>query len=229
MAVGKPFLQASCATLTSGAHFPAILVRIGTTRQITRRTGYLAGFGRAHHDGSGTMMRRPWWTAGASLATGLLALTALGVGTTFSGLPARAQQADVASLARRAIGGPGGEQSVTLLVGQLASNLLGLPLPEGTNIVGTVVRDLGNGMTGWEAVLDVPGAPMDAGLFFERVLPSLGWTPPPGTGETLGPGLFCQSEAGPWIAVIAVPVSDQASDVRIRIESGNPGPCAPQG
>jgi len=170
-------------------------------------------------------MRREW-VKPAAIVAGLF-----GVGLGILAGPAlesaQAQRTDVTELASRAIGGPGGGPRVGLLPGQLASNLpLSLPLPSGATVVGTVVQDWGPGAATWEIVLDVPGAPMDAGQFYEQSFPALGWTAAPGTGESIPPGFFCQSADGPWAGVVAVPVSDQGSDVRVHLESGNPGPCA---
>src|SRR5581483_741934 len=169
-----------------------------------------------------------WWPVGASLIAGVLVIGAVGILTNAGERSAMAQQGDVSELARRAIGGPGGAQSVTLLPGQLASNApLDLPLPPGANVVGTIVRDLGNGIMTWDVIMDVSSAPADAGGFFDQNLPSRGWRPPSNFGDQGPPqGLFCQSDQGPWVGVLAVPVSGSSSDVRVHIESGDAGLCA---
>ena len=173
-------------------------------------------------------MRIGWASVRSWAAAGLLAAVAVGGVWNASGFGAYAQTGDVTRLARRAIGGPGGEQAVGLLAGQLAPSMLqSLPLPTGTNVVGTVVRDLGNGVASYEVVLDTPTIPIEVGAFFERTLPGLGWQPVPNE-QGVSSGLFCQGEEGPWIGVVAVPTGEQMSDVRLRVEVGSPGPCAPQ-
>jgi len=173
-------------------------------------------------------MRR-WLPVGAPLLAGLIALGTAGI-MSFSGLTAaNAQQGGVDELARRAIGGPGGGSLVSLTPGQRASDMpLNLPTPSGTNVVGTVKRDIPQGPKMWDVILDVPSNPADVGAFFDRSLPGLGWSPAPAFGDQPAPqGVFCQAADGPFVAVIAVPVSDTSSDVRVHIESGNPGPCSP--
>jgi hypothetical protein len=147
--------------------------------------------------------------------------------TMSGGQSARAQQGDLSELAKRAIGGPGGGPTVSLMPGQRPGDLpLSLPTPDGANVVGSIVRDLGP-VKMWDIVLDVQSNPMAAGQFYDQALPGLGWRQPPAQGDQGAPqGLFCQSDQGPWIGIVAVPVSETASDVRVHIESGNPGLCA---
>ena len=171
-------------------------------------------------------MRR-LWPGAAVLAVGVLAVGAAGIITLSGSQTASAQQGDVNELARRVIGGPGAAQTVSLMPGQRAGDMpINLPLPSGATLVGTVVRDLGQ-VKAWDLVVDVPSSPMDAGGFYDQALPGMGWQQPPPAGDQGAPqGIFCQSDQGPWIGVIAVPVSDTSSDLRIHIEQGNPGLCA---
>ncbi len=171
-------------------------------------------------------MRR-WWPIGAPVVAGLLAIGAAGLVSISAGQPAMAQQGDIQELARRAIGGPGGAQTVVLVPGQLASGMpVNLPTPPGSTLVGTIARDPGNGMKSWDVIMDVALVPAEAGGFYDRALPGMGWRQAPAVGDQPAPqGLFCQGDGGPWMAIAAVPVSDTVSDVRAHIESGNPGPC----
>jgi len=173
-------------------------------------------------------MRR-WWPFGAPLVAGLLVLGSAGIMTLSGQTAARAQNGDLNELARRVIGGPGAAASVTLLPGTRPSDLpLNLPLPNGANVVGGVVRE-GGPIKSWDIVLDVPTSPMEAGGFFDQALPPMGFTQPPAQGDQPPPqGLFCQSQNGPFVGVVAVPVSETASDVRIHVEQGNPIPCGGQ-
>jgi hypothetical protein len=173
-------------------------------------------------------MRR-WLPVGAPLVAGLLALGAAGIMSLSGQQAAMAQQGGVEDLAKRAIGGPGlSAAAVSLMPGQRASDMpLSLPTPGGSNVVGTVKRDLGP-VTMWDVVIDAPATPPDVGAFFDQSLPGLGWNPAPAFGDVPAPqGVFCRGAEGPFVAVIAVPVSETASDVRVHVESGQPGPCSP--
>jgi hypothetical protein len=160
---------------------------------------------------------------------GLLAVGTAGIMTLSGGESASAQQGSLTDLARRAIGGPGGAQTVTLMPGERAGDMpLNLPLPSGANVVGTIKRDFNPApVKMWDLVIDVGASPADVGAFFDQALPAMGWAAPPPAGDQGAPqGAFCQSADGPWIGVVAVPVSETASDLRIHVESGSPGPCA---
>ncbi len=169
-----------------------------------------------------------WLPVGVPLVAGLAALGAAGIMSLSGQQAAMAQQGNVDELARRAIGGPGQAAAISLMPGQRATDMpLNLPTPNGANVVGTIKRDLPQGKM-WDVVLDVPAAPADAGGFYDRTLPGMGWNPAPSFNDQPAPqGVFCQSADGPWIGIVAVPVSDTASDVRVHVESGSPGPCSP--
>ena len=173
-------------------------------------------------------MRR-WLPVGAPLVAGILALGAAGIMSLVGQNTAMAQQGDVSELAKRVIGGPGLGSSVSLLPGQRAQDLpLSLPMPGGSNVVGTVVRDFGQAKV-WEVVLDEPGTPGDIGPFYDQALPGMGWAAAPAVGDQPAPqGVFCQSTNGPFVSIAAFQTSDRGSDVRARVVQGDPVPCGGQ-
>lgn len=151
--------------------------------------------------------------------------------------------------------GPGGVPvPVQLLPGALPADLpLTLPQPPGSMLIGSAVRPSfarsfvplplqSNGGPpaptgeGIDIVLDAPGAPADILAFYKGAMAELGWSPPPASSQ--GPGgflpsfqtgsnaSFCQSADGPWLSVSAFPVSGGPTDVRIHVDTGNPGPCS---
>src|SRR5689334_266684 len=109
-----------------------------------------------------------------------VAVVAVAVFVAMSGRQsASAQQGSLDELAKRAIGGPGGAPTITLLPGQMSTDLpLNIPMPSGANVVGTIERSLGP-VKAWDLVLDVPGAPADAGGFYDSAMPAQGWRQPP--------------------------------------------------
>ena len=144
--------------------------------------------------------------------------------------------------------GPGGQAArPRLLLGALPPELpLDLPLPPGSRLVGSAVRP-SFGREGPDSppsglsiavVLDAPGAPADIIRFYQEALGSQGWSAPSPADRPPGGFLpssistssssFCRSPAGPWLSVIVLPQAAGPSDVRIDVDTGNPGPCESQ-
>jgi len=159
----------------------------------------------------------------------------------------RAQQGDdpalLRELAERLVApgvGPNGQpQTAVLLPGQLPGDLpLALPQPPNSRVIGSAVRKTDARATGWDVVLDVPGVSADITTFFQQNLSGVGWNSPPNRGVPgRGGGFqssalpansayFCQSTRGPFLSVTTYAKTGGPNDVRVHIETSNPGPCA---
>ncbi len=136
-------------------------------------------------------------------------------------------------------GGPPGQPLPTpqLLPGALPADLpLALPVPPGGRLVGSVARRAGGTLVGAEVVVDAPGAAADVAAFYEGAFGPQGWTPAPlgGPGPPFGfqPSgaatfrFFC---APPGVQgslnLQALPREAPLSDLRLRLDLTNPGPC----
>jgi hypothetical protein len=120
----------------------------------------------------------------------------------------------------------------TLLVGQLSPDWeLDLPLPEGTRLVGSLVRAPGDtSQPPGQIVLDVPGVPRDVRAFFNDALVNRGWTPPPYTTPSGPSGFisagtplaasFCQEDNGSRLTFSIRGQASGVSDVQVMRESG---------
>jgi hypothetical protein len=139
--------------------------------------------------------------------------------------------------------GPGGDtRRARLLVGSLPELSFELPLPADARVIGSVVRPSsaqGPGVSprgeSIEIVLDVPASGSDVPASYEQTLVEHGWTAP-ALGRNRPPGGFvassvamgstyCLSDAGPVLSVSSAGRSTTTLDLRLRIETGAPGPC----
>ena len=136
------------------------------------------------------------------------------------------------------VGGPA-RAPARLLVGQLPDHLpVPLPLPEGSRILGTLLR----GQFGLTVFLDAPPAPDAVRAFFREQLAGAGWTMPPVNQAAPRPGgflhvaaadgerlLFCHGPRGPalWLRADAAPDAPTAVQLELLTDARH-SPCAPQ-
>jgi hypothetical protein len=185
--------------------------------------------------------------APAALAVGLIAAPA-GPGLAATPPAALAQPAPSAALAlaERLLappGPPGYAPKATLLPGALpdVDVIEALPMPPAATLVGSLARDgnakMGPG-TSYEVVLDAPGGTTELLGFYKRELGKRGWDaqhdggyPATGFQPTLqsAHALFCKSGGGPWLNLSVWPRQGAPADVRMHVETSNPGPCGMAG
>lgn len=142
---------------------------------------------------------------------------------------------DLAELAARLISPPypmpdGSTQTATLHPGALPPNAgFDLPLPAGSHLVGSVLRQRTGANPSFDTVLDVPGSPDDVTSFYERELAKKGLTPPPvpqqmqpgGFQGTAGPtkgSMFCKGDGLPYVSISVFARPNAANDVRVHFE-----------
>ncbi len=120
---------------------------------------------------------------------------------------------------------PGSEEGRTrILIGLLPDDLpFDLPIPEGSQIIGSIVR---SDPAGTEIILDSPLKSEEAIAFYQDELTGEGWSEPP--QDSYGPGFvsaswpsqtFCDVEGDLVIYLYAVDVPDKPTDVRVNIQS----------
>ena len=161
---------------------------------------------------------------------------------------------DLAELAARLVSPPypmpdGSTQTATLHPGALPRNAgFDLPLPPGSHLVGSVLRQRTNANPSFDAVLDVAGTPDDVTSFYERELGKKGLTTPPapqqmqpgGFQGTMGPakgGMYCKGDGLPYVSVSVFSRPNAANDVRVHFEPAQPpsaqqfigSPCSQKG
>ena len=146
---------------------------------------------------------------------------------------------DLAELAARLISPPypqpdGSTQTATLHPGALPPNAgFDLPIPPGSHLVGSVLRQRTNANPSFDTVLDVPGSPDDVTSFYERELAKKGLTPPPvpqqvqpgGFQGSVGPtkgSMFCKGDALPYVSLTVFARPNAANDVRVHFEPVQP-------
>ena len=119
---------------------------------------------------------------------------------------------------------------VDLFVGTLPDELAGLPLPEGTRVLGGVSR--GEPM-GTEIVLDVAQSPEAILDFYSARMAALGWVgqgaPAPFGAYPHGGGtlLFCRGSHGPALHVQVVGRPEGPADVRLHLHGrSRQSPCS---
>lgn len=200
------------------------------------------------------MMQQRWIMRGAG-GLALLGVFSLGALASSGAVPlatgAQAQptptvasapdSASVQELAERLLAppypGPDGQlPTIQLLPGRLPDSLpLQVPIPDGGRLVGSVVRGGQPKGGGTEMVLDAPGGAAETLRFYQQALGGQGWTQAPfGPGEPRGfqptvastGAAFCQGAQGPWLSLNVVSRPNAPSDVRLRLDAMNPGPCA---
>ena len=148
---------------------------------------------------------------------------------------APASNDDLAELAARLISPPypmpdGSTQTATLHPGALPPNAgFDLPLPVGSHLVGSVLRQRTGANPSFDTVLDVPGTADDVTSFYERELAKKGLTPPPvpqqmqpgGFQGTAGPtkgSMFCKGDGLPYVSISVFSRPNAANDVRVHFE-----------
>jgi len=148
---------------------------------------------------------------------------------------APASSEDLAELAARLVAPPypmpdGSTQTVTLHPAALPPNAgFDLPIPPGSHLVGSLLRQRTNANPSFDAVLDVPGNADDVTSFYERELGKKGLTPPqipqqmqPGGFQgSIGPAkgsTFCKGDGLPYVSVSVFSRLNAANDVRVHFE-----------
>lgn len=189
--------------------------------------------------------RRLWIFAAIVTLAAIVALTAMAMSMPYRAAaqePPRDRAVLIQELAERLLAppypGPGGQAAgAQLLPGELPAGLpVELPVPPDGRLVGSVVRRTGEQTSSVEAALDAPGKAPDVLAFYERQLTGRGWAPAPtkqpprgGFQPSVPPptsAMFCRAANGPWLSVNVFPKLAGPSDVRLRLELSNPGPCA---
>jgi hypothetical protein len=204
-------------------------------------------------------MRLALGALAAVALVGVIALTAIEIvprideirGGSQGGSPPASD--DLAELAARLVSPPyalpdGSTQTTTLYPGALPPNVgFDLPLPPGSHLVGSVLRQRTNANPSFDAVLDVKGAPDDVVAFYERELAKKGLAPPQlpaqqqpgGFVSSAGPmtvKMFCKADAFPFVSISVFPRPNLPLDVRAHYEPAQPAgtafigsPCAKGG
>lgn len=151
-------------------------------------------------------------------AIGVLFVAALAC----NGAAARSANSDLQRLVERLVGGPLVTESPELLPGHLPPNF-DLPIPEGSEVLGSVVIPTENGGT-THVVLDVPGEPDDVFSSLTHALARRGWrdesrgiTDSGFVSSRFGPpssALFCSETESASLNVSAFPLRDGLTDLR---------------
>lgn len=131
---------------------------------------------------------------------------------------------------------PGGTGGTTVLVGGLPENLgFELPVPENSQVIGSIVRGTMEG--GTEIILDVDLAPEDALTFYREQLLQAGWEEQ--TQQAYGGGgfvsgswpstTFCLGENEAVIFLSAYALPGLPTELRLNIQQeAEYSPCLPQ-
>lgn len=188
-------------------------------------------------------MRRAWRSLVMPLMLATLVFPATLLGRIPPGseaAPAGSTEDDLRALAERLINGAGPygpSSSLALLPGQVPSSMpFSLPVPPGGRVIGSAIRSDGARQQAIEVVVDAPGRPSEVMAFLRREMQRLGWSAaafgpgsPTGgfrpTGAAEG-GAFCASGATQWLSVYVIPRANAPSDLRVRLDLQNQGPCA---
>ncbi len=190
---------------------------------------------------------------------GVIALTAVEIvprvaemrGGSEGGAPAAIDE--LAELAARLVSPPypapdGSTQTATLHPGALPPNAgFDMPMPPGSHLVGSVLRQRSGANPSFDVVLDVSGKADDITSFYERELAKLGLVPPPAPQQpqpggfvgSAGPALgkmFCRGDALPYVSITVFARNNLPNDVRAHYEpaqgAGSPffgSPCSQRG
>ena len=158
----------------------------------------------------------------------LLAMFAIGVlfvaALACNGAAASSANSDLQRLVERLVGGPLVTESPELFPGRLPPDF-DLPIPKGSEVVGSVVIPKENGGT-THVVLDVPGEPEDVFSSLTNALALKGWQSrdePRGLTDSgfvsslFGPpstALFCSETESASLNVSAFPLRDGLTDLR---------------
>jgi len=130
---------------------------------------------------------------------------------------------------------------------------LELPLPSASRLVGSAAAASPANGPGdpagevFDIVLDIPGRPLEVVAGFEAALAELSWPAFRFPGPELtgfqpsfpggflpSPGepllrFFCPSAPDRWLGLVVAATVAGINDVRLHIETGNPGPCGERG
>ncbi|MGH2588566.1 MAG: hypothetical protein ACRDJE_26890, partial [Dehalococcoidia bacterium] len=175
----------------------------------------------------------------------LVALTAHSVRVRPAAIEVRAQpggEAALRDLAERLLApsllGPGAEPiTARLLPGQVPAGLpVDLPMPEGSRLIGSLVRLTGSETSGATVVIEASGTAASILAFYEQVLTAHGWSTAPFAGPGNPPGglqptllpvsrAYCQSTRGPQMSVTVLPRAAGPSDVRMTLDTLFPYAC----
>jgi len=120
---------------------------------------------------------------------------------------------------------PEGAEGTTVLIGALPESLpLELPIPEGSRVIGSTIRD--QQMGGTEVILDVDMAPDAVLTFYQEQLLQAGWENAP--QQPYGGGFvsaswptatFCLNQDEAQIYLSAFEIPGKGTDVRLNIQS----------
>ena len=120
---------------------------------------------------------------------------------------------------------PEGTDGLTVLIGALPESLpLELPVPQGSRVIGSTIRD--SQLGGTEIVLDVDLPPDGVLGFYQEELLRAGWEEAP--QQPYGGGFvsaswptanFCLNQDEAQISINAFEIPDEATDVRLHIQS----------
>lgn len=137
----------------------------------------------------------------------------------------------------------GKPQGAQLLRGALPTQpTVDAPMPQGSKLIGSVVRTSGGAAASVQVVLDAGGTVADVTTFYERELASLGWKPMPDRGGPGGGGFqpaspptsktFCKGDGIPWLSLMVFSRENSPNDVRLNYqllnEFGGGTPCSQQ-
>jgi hypothetical protein len=131
---------------------------------------------------------------------------------------------------------PSAEEGDTrIMIGLLPEDLpFELPIPEGSRIIGSIVR---GDPTGTEIILDAPLDPEEVISFYHEALIEEGWAVPPEQAYSAGfvsapwpSHTLCYNDDEVVLAMSAVEIPGEPTDVRINIQSpAQHSPCDPEG
>ena len=142
---------------------------------------------------------------------------------------------DLAELAARIVSPPyqmpdGSTQTATLHPGTLPPNAgFDLPIPPGSHLVGSVLRQRTGANPSFDTVIDVPGTADDVTSFYERDLGKEGLATPPvpqqvqsgdfeGTAGPAKGSMFCKGDGLPYVSLSIFARPNAANDVRVHFE-----------
>lgn len=194
------------------------------------------------------MRRRVILIAGGLVLTALILLTIIFTTPAAAGYraaavtPPAADDTLLRELAERLLTPPGGPPGLPIPTPQLLPGAqpddlpLALPTPPGGRLIGSVARRADGKLFTAEVVFDAPGKVAEINSFYESALGQQGWTP----AQLGGPGpqfgfqssntsnfrFFCapQGTQG-YLNLQAITKADGPSDLRLRLDLTNPGPC----